>query len=120
MEQSVQHEINTIKGMVCNWYKFYLGCADGHKYDQIHVEEFDEIVSTNLMPYLRRLQDCRYITPIDVGEICSWIGNKHLELEKAISEVKPKKPDDSIVILLKKLDLTETQKKAVISYLKGK
>ncbi len=122
MELNVRKELDELKGMVRVWYKFYLGCADGHKYDQIHVEEFDEVVDQQLSPYLQRLGECSHINPQELGEFCGWLGKKHQELSMAIRkiEVEIVEPKEPIIELIKKLELNDSQKKAVLDYLKGK
>lgn len=88
MEQKVQEEIDALKVMVRRWYKFYLRCADGHKYDQVHVKEFDEVVDQQLSPYLQELARCEHLDKQELNEFYTWLGKKHQELSKAISEIK--------------------------------
>jgi len=56
MDINVKKEINTLKQMVQNWYNFYLKQANGHKYDCIHVEDFEDVIdqqlSTNSYPHI--------------------------------------------------------------------
>ena len=117
MEPNVKKEIDTLKRMIRNWYDFYLGCADGHKYDQIHVEEFDEVVSTHISPYLQRLRACNYITRREMNNFFLWVGIKHSDLSFEIAAARPKEFEDPIVILLRNLNLTKDQKKAAFEYL---
>jgi len=118
MTPNVQKEIDTLKNMVRAWYKFYLNCADGSEYDQVHVEEFDEVVDQQLSPYLRRLGECDHIDKKELGEFHGWLAKKRAELSEAISQVEPKPQEDPIVTLLRNLELTDKQKKAVADYLK--
>ena len=118
MTPNVQKEIDTLKNMVRAWYKFYLNCADGSEYDQVHVEEFDEVVDQQLSPYLQRLKECKHVDKKELGDFYGWLGEMHLDLSEAISQVEPKPQEDPIVTLLKNLELTEKQKKAVADYLK--
>ena len=117
MKPNVQKEINDLKRMVTGWYNFYLGCADGHEYDQVHVEEFDEVVDQQLSPYLQRLKECKHVDKKELGDFYGWLGEMHLDLSEAISQVEPKPQEDPIVTLLKNLELTEGQKKAIFDYI---
>jgi len=118
MTPNVQKEIDTLKNMVRAWYKFYLNCADGSEYDQVHVEEFDDVVDEQLSPYLQRLAACNFVDSLELGKFYSWLGKKRQDLSKAIMEVEIVEVEDPIVKLLKSLELTEKQKKAVADYLK--
>jgi len=118
MKENVHKEISDLKGMVNRWYDFYLGCADGSEYDQVHVEEFDEVVDQQLSPYLQRLRECKHLDRKELRDLYSWLGKMHLNLSEAISQVEPKPQEDPIVTLLKGLELTDKQKKAVADYLK--
>ena len=118
MKENVHKEISDLKGMVNRWYDFYLGCADGSEYDQVHVEEFDEVVDQQLSPYLQRLAECDHVNRKELRDLYSWLSSKHSELSMAIARVKPKPQEDPIITLLKGLELTDKQKKAVADYLK--
>ena len=120
MDAKVQKEIDTLKNMVRTWYKFYLGCANGSKYDQVHVEEFDDVVDEQLSPYLRRLQECDHIDKRELGEFHTWLANRRVSLSKAIMEVEIIKVEDPIVRLLKGLELNGRQREAILEYLKEK
>ena len=117
MKANVRKEISDLKGMVRGWYDFYLGCADGSEYDQVHVEEFDEVVDQQLSPYLQRLRECNHVNRKELSDLYGWIGKKRQELSEAISQVEPKPQEDPIVTLLKNLELTEGQKKAIFDYI---
>ena len=119
MKPNVQKEIDDLKGMVCRWYDFYLGCANGHRYDQYHVEEFNEVCNQQLSVYLQRLRDCRHINRYELGEFYSFIATKSHDLSVEIAKVKPEEPEDPIVTLIKNLGITDEQRKAVVKYLSG-
>ena len=117
MKPNVEKEIGDLKRIVKRWYDFYLGCADGHEYDQIHVEEWEEVVSTSLLPYLERLKACKHVDRKELRDFYAWLGEMHLDLSEAISQVEPKEQEDPVVTLLKNLELTEGQKKAIFDYI---
>ena len=119
MDLNVQKEISTIKQMVQCWYDFYLGCANGHKYDQIHVEEFEEVINEQLSPYLQRLSQCKYLTRAELRDLYLYIATMRNDLSSEIAKVKPEEKEDPIIILLRNLNLTKDQKKAVAEYLKS-
>jgi hypothetical protein len=117
MDAKVEKELDTIKKMVCNWYDFYLRQANGHEYDHIHVEEFDEIVSIHVYPYLTRLEACKYINRDELADFYLFLATKRQDLELEIAAIKPEEKEDPVVTLVKDLDLTEAQRKALMKYL---
>ena len=118
MEANVKKEIADLRIMVRRWYDFYLKCADGHKYDQVHVEEFEYIVETHLLPHLQRLRECKHLDQTELGDFHGWLGKKHSDLSIEISKVKPPEKTDPVITLLKNLELTDKQRQAVVDYLK--
>jgi len=120
MKPNVEKEINILKQMVQNWYDFYLRCANGHEYDQIHVQEFQEVCDQQLSPYLQRLAQCEHIDKKELSDLYLFVATKAQGLSLEITAVKPKEKDDPVITLLKNLGLTEVQKKAAIDFLNVK
>ena len=89
MEQNVQKEINDVKHMVQNWYDFYLSQANGSRYDQIHVEEFQEVCDQQLSPYLQRLAECKYLDKKELSDLYLFVGTRAQDLSLEIAKVKP-------------------------------
>jgi len=89
MDEKVEKEINTLKVMVGHWYDFYLRCANGHKYDMVHLKEFQEVIDQQLSPYLQRLAKCRYINKDELSDFYLFLGTKIQDLELEIKAVKP-------------------------------
>ena len=118
MKEGTQKEIDDLKRIVKRWYDFYLGCANGHKYDQVHVEEFEDVVNQQLSPYLQELARCKHLNKKELRDFYAWLGEMHMNLSEAIAKVEPKPQEDPIITLLKNLELTDKQKKAVADYLK--
>ena len=117
MDEKVEKEINTLKRMVQNWYDFYLKQADGHKYDSIFVEEFNEVVSIHLYPYLTRLKACNHINQDELSDFYLFLATKSQDLMSDIAAIKPEEKEDPVVTLVKDLELNEKQKKALMKYL---
>lgn len=62
MEEHVQREVETLKGMVLRWKKEYLGWAPSDGGGEFLAQEFLEEIETHVYPYVRRLYECNYLT----------------------------------------------------------
>lgn len=68
MEDNVRQELDTLEQMVLNWKQSYLSMATPEGGDEYLVEEFQFEVMEHLSPLVRRLFECKYITPEEFGE----------------------------------------------------
>lgn len=86
MEENVQKEIETIKGMVLAWKDRYLSSIEegggGEFLAQDLLNEIDEHVS----PYIRRLYECQYIVQGEVKEVMDFCYQQVQELRDALRE----------------------------------
>ena len=116
MDPKVQKEFDTFKKQVGYWYDWHLKQANGHRYDCVHVEEFWDVVTIHLLPQLRRFLECRYVTQEEYSDFLLFLATKRQDLELEIAAVEPEKKEDPVITLIKNLDLTESQRRAVAEY----
>ena len=68
MEDEVRKELETLKGMVLNWKKDYLGWAPSDGGGEFLARELMEEIETHVYPYVRRMFECNYLTQSEVNE----------------------------------------------------
>jgi hypothetical protein len=72
MDESVQRELETLKGMVLSWKKSYLeGAPSGGEGEYLVIEFLDEI-ETHVYPYTRRLYECNYLSQAEATEFLDF------------------------------------------------
>ncbi len=90
MEENVRKELETIKGMVLNWKKDYLGWAppDGG-WEYLPRELLDEI-ETHVYPYIRRMYECDYLSPSEIREFMESCYLEVEDLRNTLGEMEAK------------------------------
>lgn len=68
MEEDVRKELETLKGMVLNWKKDYLGWAPPDGEWEYLPQELLEEIETHIAPYVRRMWECEYLSPSEIRE----------------------------------------------------
>src|SRR4030067_3740111 len=68
MEENVRKELETLKGMVLNWKKDYLGWAPPDGGWEYLPRGLLEEIETHISPYIRRMYECDYLRPSEVRE----------------------------------------------------
>jgi hypothetical protein len=68
MEENVRKELETLKGMVLNWKKDYLGWAPPDGGWEYLPRELLEEIETHISPYIRRMYECDYLSPSEIRE----------------------------------------------------
>jgi hypothetical protein len=68
MEDEVRKELETLKGMVLNWKRDYLGWAPPDGGGEFLARELMEEIETHVYPYVRRMFECSYLTQHEVKE----------------------------------------------------
>jgi hypothetical protein len=68
MEDEVRKELETLKGMVLNWKRDYLGWAPPDGGGEFLARELAEEIGTHVFPYIRRMYECNYLTQSEVNE----------------------------------------------------
>jgi hypothetical protein len=87
MEENVQKELDTLKGMLNNWKIGFLSWAspDG---DNDHVLlEFTEEIQMNLYPYVRRLFETNHLSESEATEFMVYCLGQVEDLRAQLREV---------------------------------
>lgn len=90
MEESVQKELEALKGMVLTWKKDYLGWAPSEGSGEYLAREFMEEVETHVYPYVRRLHECNYLTGSEAKEFLDFCYHQVEDLRNSMGEAEAK------------------------------
>jgi len=95
MEEEVRRELETLRGMVLNWKKDYLGSAPPDGGGEFLARELAEEIGTHVYPYLRRMYECSYLTRSEVNEFLDGCYRQVEDLHHALAEMgaKPRNPE---------------------------
>ena len=72
MDENVQKELETLKGMVLSWKKSYLDGAPPGGGGEYLVREFLEEIETHVYPYTKRLCECNYVSQEEADEFLGF------------------------------------------------
>ncbi|MEK6697353.1 MAG: hypothetical protein AABY98_09420 [Candidatus Deferrimicrobiota bacterium] len=90
MEENVRKELETLKGMVLNWKKDYLGWAPPDGGWEYLAQELQEEIETHISPYIRRMYECDYLSPSEVREFMESCCNQVEDLRNTLGEMEAK------------------------------
>jgi hypothetical protein len=96
MEDNVRKEIETLEQMVLNWKQSYLSMATpggGHEY---LVEDFQAEVTEYVSPFVRRLFECKHLSPEEVSEFLDCCYNHVEDLRKLLKETEAPPPKEGL------------------------
>ena len=79
MDDKAKKELDSLIQMVRNWKEGYLGWVESPD-DLYVVDELREECMLMMMPYLVRLMETEYITPVELQEFCA-------EVEEVVREL---------------------------------
>lgn len=117
---NIEEALEEHKTQITNWYHAYLKYATGEENDISLLEDFQRDVERDLQPKLRRYRECEQLTYKQYQDFQAWIVVTLQSFRADLGKVEQKRrEDDPIITLLKNLNLTDGQKKAVVEYLKS-
>ncbi len=95
MKENVYKELKTLENMLISWTRDYVRQIDPHGGNEYLIEDFSEEVGHHMIPYLRRLYQCEYLTSQEMYEF-SGIMKTHIfnflaymkEIDEAAEEAK--------------------------------
>jgi len=118
--QTIEDAIREYKMIIgTNWYNSYIRYATGEPNDIALLEDFQEDINRDFQPKLRRHLECKQIDHKQYQEFQGWILEALNKFKNEIDAIEPKEQEDPIIKLIKNLELSDTQKKAVAKYLKA-
>ncbi len=88
MDENIRKELDAIKRMVLTWKKDYLGSAPADGGGEYLAREFLEEVETHVWPYVRRLQQCSYLTGPEAKEFLDFCHGQAEDLASEKTEAK--------------------------------
>ncbi len=93
MEENVQREVETLKGMVLAWKREYLGWAPPDGGGEFLAQEFLEEIDSYVYPYVRRMYECNYLSGSEAKEFLDFCYNQVEVLRDALREAEAKHLD---------------------------
>lgn len=90
MEENVRKELETLKGMVLNWKKDYLGWGPPDGGWEYLPRDLLEEIETHLYPYIRRMYECDYLNPSEVHEFMESCYMEVEDLRNRLGEMEAK------------------------------
>ncbi|MBI5574911.1 MAG: hypothetical protein HY896_00940 [Deltaproteobacteria bacterium] len=91
MEENVRKELETLKGMVLNWKKDYLGWAPPDGGWEYLPQELMEEIETHISPYIRRMYECGYLNPSEIREFMESCYMQVEDLRDTLGEMEAKR-----------------------------
>jgi phage/plasmid-associated DNA primase len=88
MEENVQKELETLKGMVLRWKRSYLEWVSPDGGREFLAQEFVEEIDTQVYPYVRRLYECNHLSGPDAKEFLDFCYSQVEDLRDALREAE--------------------------------
>ncbi len=88
MEENVQREVETLKGMVLAWKRDYLGGAPSEGGGEFLAQEFLEEIDSYVYPFVRRMYECNYLSGPEAKEFLDFCYTQVEELRDALREAE--------------------------------
>jgi phage/plasmid-associated DNA primase len=89
MDESVQRELETLKGMVLTWKRSYLEWASSDGGSEFLVHEFLDEIETHVYPYTKRLYECEYLSQAEVDGFLDFCYQQVEELRDFVRGEQP-------------------------------
>ncbi len=74
MDEGTKKELKDLENMVINWTKSYVRQIDPHGGNEYLIDEFNEEIHTNMIPYIVRLGESGNLTNEELAEFRAVIG----------------------------------------------
>ena len=88
MEENVQKELETLKGMVLRWKRSYLVWVSPDGGDEYLAREFSEEIETHVYPYVRRMHECKYLSGPEAKEFLDYCYSLVEDLRDALRDAE--------------------------------
>ena len=90
MEENVIKELNTLKGMVLNWKRSFLGWASPDRDNDYVYQEFSEELQNYVYPYVRRLYETKHLSDSEAKEFMDYCYRQVEDLRDQLKDVETK------------------------------
>ncbi|MFB3812647.1 MAG: hypothetical protein ACE14L_00935 [Terriglobales bacterium] len=84
MNEIVQRELQSLKGIVLNWKQSYLDLALPDGDNDFLVHDFLEEIETHVYPYTKRLYECNHLSGSEASEFLEFCYAQVQELRAAL------------------------------------
>lgn len=88
MEENVIKELDTLKGMVLNWKKGFLGWASPDGDNDYVLQEFTEEIQEQVYPYVRRMFETKYLSDSEAREFMDFCYSQVEDLRNQFNEME--------------------------------
>ena len=88
MEENVIKELDTLKGMLNNWKKGFLGWASPDGDNEYVLLEFREEIDSQLYPYVTRLLEAKHLIQSEAKEFMDYCYSQVEDLRDQLDKVE--------------------------------
>jgi len=93
MDDNVRKELETLKGMLHNWKRSFLGWASPEGDNDHVLLEFTEEIQLHLYPYVRRLHETNDLTDSEAREFLDYCYSQVDDLRDQLRKVETKQSE---------------------------
>ena len=87
MDESVRKEIETLKGMVLNWKRSFLGWASPGGDNEYVIHEFSDEIQQQVYPFVRRMSETGHLTESEAKEFMNFCYSQVEDLRSQMEEM---------------------------------
>ena len=88
MDDSVRKELETLKGMVLNWKRGFLGWASPEGDNEYVIHEFSDEIQQQVYPFVRRMVETGYLTESEAKEFMNFCYSQVEDLRRQLEEME--------------------------------
>jgi hypothetical protein len=90
MDENVRKELETLRGMLHNWKRSFLGWASPEGDNEYVLLEFTEEIQLHLYPYVRRLNASHHLSDSEAREFLDYCYGQVDDLRDQLRKVETK------------------------------
>jgi outer membrane protease len=88
VDDNVHKELETLKGMVLNWKRGFLGWASSEGDNEYVIHEFSDEIQQQVYPYVRRMCETGYLTESEAKEFMNFCYSQVEDLRRQLEEME--------------------------------
>jgi hypothetical protein len=88
MEENVRQELDTLKQMVDNWKRGFLGWASPDGDNDYVLQEFTEEIQQQVYPFVTRLREAEHLSGLEAKEFMDYCYSQVEDLRDQLSQVE--------------------------------
>ncbi len=94
MDDNVLKELETLKGMVLNWKRSFLGWASPEGDNEYVIHEFLDEIQQQVYPYVRRMFETDHLTDSEAKEFMNFCYGQVEDLRRQLEEMETSHGDN--------------------------